>query len=130
MHTFHLLLPICIYMLCEVVHKASAEAVPHAQLSPDGFFALNEYEVLDTREEGNEDIVHIRRRAGQEDCETDCLGYSGWTENGLMQCDAENVDAEDTAGEAVPEKRALLEKRRKEGAPYVQAFGGCKPRCY
>ncbi|KAF1851751.1 uncharacterized protein K460DRAFT_271464 [Cucurbitaria berberidis CBS 394.84] len=111
MHAIHFLLSIYTYTLCGHFHRAAAEAISSAQLSPDGFFALNNYEVLSAREEGDEDIVHIRKRAGQEDCGTDCLDYSGWTRSGLMDCAGEDQDAEDTAGEDVPEKRTLLEKR-------------------
>ncbi|KAH8711916.1 hypothetical protein GQ44DRAFT_776460 [Phaeosphaeriaceae sp. PMI808] len=108
MHTIQILFYICLYKLRGLIHEVTAEATPNLQLFPQDLFAFGNYEILNVRNEGDEDVVHIRKRAGQEDCGTDCLDYSGWTENGLMQC-------EDNEGEDVPEKRALLEKRgRKE----------------
>ena len=99
--------------------RAAAESIPSAQPLPGGFFGLEKFEVLSVREEGDEDVVHIRQRAGQDDCGTDCLDYSGWAEDGLMECAPDDVDAEDTAGDNVPEKEVLLKKRRKDGTVYV-----------
>ncbi|KAH7346961.1 hypothetical protein BKA66DRAFT_433113 [Pyrenochaeta sp. MPI-SDFR-AT-0127] len=108
MHIIHFLLSMYICTLCNPLHVAATDAVSSAQLLPDDLFAFNHYEVLSIREEGDEDVVRIRKRAGQEDCGTDCLDYSGWTENELMNCDVENVDAEDTAGEDVPGENTKL----------------------
>jgi hypothetical protein len=58
--------------------------------------------------------VHIRKRA-DEDCTSDCLDYSGWTDDGHMQCENENDDVADTL-----EKRSLLAKRSRKTAKYVK----------
>jgi hypothetical protein len=65
---------------------AAAQAVPSAQLLPDGFSAFGDFEVLSVHEEGDEDVVKIRKRANDpEDCdENDCLTYSGWAEDGRV----------------------------------------------
>jgi hypothetical protein len=126
MHMNYLLLSLYIHTLCGIFCNVFAEAIPSAQLLPDGFSAFGNYEVLSVHDEGDEDIVRIRKRAEQEDCLSDCIDYSGWTENGLMQCGAGDVD-----GEAVPVKRSLLGRGRKPSNVCV-AFRGIilhvKPR--
>ncbi|KAF1830451.1 hypothetical protein BDW02DRAFT_608730 [Decorospora gaudefroyi] len=68
--------------------KSVRDAVPNAQLMPDRFSAFDDYEVLNVYEEGDEDVVHIRKRVDDDDeeCENDCLNYSSLNENGFMQC--------------------------------------------
>jgi hypothetical protein len=107
MHAIHFMLSTYIYTLFVLSYGAAAEAVPNAQLLPDGFFSFGDYEVLSVREEGDEDIVQIRKRTEESDCLSDCLDYSGWTESGTMQCSAEDVD------DAL-DKRSLVKRSRKE----------------
>jgi hypothetical protein len=103
-----------ILTLCRPSCADATLSVPSAQLLPDGFHALGDFEVLSARQEGDEDIVHIRKRA-DEDCTSDCLDYSGWTDDGHMQCENEHDDVADTL-----KKRLLLAKRSRKKAKYVK----------
>jgi hypothetical protein len=80
---------------------------------PDGLVALNDYEVLSVSEEGDEDVVRLRKRVDQAECQTDCLDYSGWSQSGTMECS--NEDPPDTL-----EERSLV-KRGRKSAKYVNA---------
>jgi hypothetical protein len=109
MHTTHIVssLYLCIIALFSLFHGVAptTDAVPSAQLLPDGFFAFGNYEVLSTHERGDEDVVHIRKRAEGDDCGSDCLTYSGWQENGVLECNAANDQGtSDDEDEVAPEK--------------------------
>jgi hypothetical protein len=119
MYAIHVLLSFYIHSLCGPLTGAAAQAVPSAQLLPDGFSAFGNFEVLSTHEDGDEDVVRIRKRANDpEDCdENDCLTYSGWAEEGKVG----NSFVDDMQGDfADPlEKRSQLEERSdpKTGTP-------------
>lgn len=82
----------------------------HNDLLLGNLFSPNAYEILSIHEDGDEDIVRLKKRASESDCGTDCLSYSGWEEDGVMNCDDEDADED-----GLPEKRAMLLKRgRKE----------------
>jgi hypothetical protein len=111
----HLILSIQIYTFCRLFRGVNAlEAVSRAQLLPDGFFALGDYDVLSTRQEGDEDVVHIRKRE-DEDCGTDCIEYNSETLN--SDCIADDEDTEDADKEDADKEDAdtedALEKRAK-----------------
>lgn len=97
-----------------ILHVAAADPLASAELLPNDFFALGDYEVLSVHEDGDEDVVRIRKRAGDEECESDCMGYSGWTEDGRMQCNDENETSEDWDDESMTGLELLL-KRGKKG---------------
>tara|TARA_R110002003_G_scaffold9_6_gene394 strand:+ start:630 stop:977 length:348 start_codon:yes stop_codon:yes gene_type:complete len=103
-----------ILTLCRPFCADATPSDPITQIFPDGFHALGDFEVLSVNQEGDEDVVHIRKRA-DEDCTSDCLDYSGWTDDGHMQCENENDDVADTL-----EKRSLLAKRSRKTAKYVK----------
>jgi hypothetical protein len=93
---------------------AAAQAVPSAQLLPDGFSAFGNFEVLSVREESDEDVVRIRKRADDpEDCdENDCLTYSGWAEEGKVGNSFEDpITGYFADPDVVPGKRSELEER-------------------
>jgi hypothetical protein len=115
MHTIHLLLSIYVHILCGLIHNVTAEAVPSTQLLPEGFSAFGNYEILSIYEEEDEDIVRIRKRTEQENCLSDCIDYSGWTENRLMPCGIEDIDAED-----VSNKRSMVKRGRKKSKACVR----------
>ena len=96
---------------------APAEAIPSAQLLPDSFFALHDYEVLSVHEEAEQDVVRIRKRADKKDCESDCISYSGWTDDGLMQCEADEREPE-----TEPDDPALIKRGVKPKPLYVPIF--------
>jgi hypothetical protein len=114
MHTSHIVssLYLCIFALLSIFHGvvSTIDAVPSAQLLPDGFFAFGNYEVLSTHERGDEDVVHIRKRAEEGNCKSDCLTYSGWEEDGIMRCEPEDEDEEVENAES---KRSLWKRGRK-----------------
>jgi hypothetical protein len=105
MYAISLLLSLYIHTLCGPSHGAVSQAVPSVQLLPDGFLALGDYEVLSAHEEGDEDIVHIRKRDDTDCEESDCWTYSGWSEDRLLERCNEGDDA--------PDKRSLLKRGRK-----------------
>jgi hypothetical protein len=109
MYAIYVVLSFCIFTLCEASTEPVLRIVPNVDLLPDGFSALGDYEVLSVDEEADEDVVRIRKRADEEECGSDCLDYSGWTEDGHMECEGEVADSED-----VLDKRFALEKRRKD----------------
>jgi len=116
MFTVSLLSLIYIVITSNTIYvSADAQAVHSAQLLPDGFLAaFGDYEILSMRKDGEEDIVHVRKRAEDKDCQTDCMNYSGWTENGQMQCPSEEL-GEDVDSEDANIKRGLV----KRGGPKV-----------
>jgi hypothetical protein len=91
------------------------ESVPSAQLLPDPF-ALRGYEVLSVREEGDEDVVHIRKR-GEDDCDdvvSDCAGYTGWpVDEGFQSTEQVNYDE----GEDATAKRSLVKRDSRKDTP-------------
>jgi len=118
MHALHLILFIYIHALIGLCHgAAAAEAMPSAQLLPDSFFALHDYEVLSVHEEAEQDVVRIRKRADKKDCESDCISYSGWTDDGLMQCEADEGEPENE-----PDDPALIKRGAKPKPLYVPIF--------
>jgi hypothetical protein len=84
---------------------AGSELVENAPIYANGFLSLNDYEILSVHDEGEEDVVRLRKRA-DEDCGTDCMNYSGWEADEIMHCDPEVPDEEDLLVE-----RSLLMKR-------------------
>ena len=115
MHTTYLTWIVYIYISCISFYAlAATETVSSAHLLPDSFSAFGDYEVLSVKQDHEEDVVRIRKRAGEEDCSTDCLDYSGWTEDGRMHCENEDVPSED-----VPDKRSILEKRDRKMSKFV-----------
>jgi hypothetical protein len=97
MHALQFTLFIYLHALSSLYHRATAfESVPSVQLLPDPF-ALRGYEVLSVREEGDEDVVHIRKR-GEDDCKdpvADCAGYTSWADyEGLESTDDVDYDAQ------------------------------------
>jgi hypothetical protein len=117
MRTIYFLLSLCVYTICEVSLQSAAGIVPTVQLLPEGFSALRDYEVLSVHQEADEDVVRIRKRAEEQDCGSDCLNYSGWTDSGFMECDEES---QDTDSEERLEKRYRLQRRgRKPPMLYV-----------
>jgi hypothetical protein len=62
----------------------------YANLIPNGFSALRDYEVLEVRQEEHEDVVFLRKR-GNTDCDTDCFAYSAWTDDSVCSSTAEEV---------------------------------------
>ncbi len=117
----HLLRPILWAYICTIFclfHVSTAfQAASGAQQLPDGIFAPNTYEVLSIREEGDEDVVRLRKRGDQEDCSTDCLDYSGWSEDGLMHCPSEVLeDLEDILdfGDVLDKRSSAKKAKRKE----------------
>lgn len=124
MHKVILTLLLCLRTVHSFTYEAAVDNIPSAYLLPGGFSALGDYEVLSIREEDDEDVVRIRKRAGQEECGSDCMEYSGWTEDRRMHCVDENettndVDDEEIGDEcpAAPGRRSLFEKRAKKGMP-------------
>ncbi|KAF2824664.1 hypothetical protein CC86DRAFT_353149 [Ophiobolus disseminans] len=109
MHTLHLTLSVSLLSISTLYGAshgfAAAEGVPSAQLLPDGFFGLDKYEVLSMHQDGEEDVVHIRKRAGDDDCGSDCMAYSGFSEDNLQHCDADI--------EELLDKRSLEKRGRK-----------------
>jgi hypothetical protein len=68
---------------------ASAGSVGSIDLLPDlGLDSLGDFEILSRHVDGDEDVIHIRKRADSNnggDCgKSNCLSYSGWTDNGKM----------------------------------------------
>jgi hypothetical protein len=108
MISIHFMFFTYVYTLLDFSYGAGAEVVPSAHMLPDGFFGLRNYEILGAYEEDGEDVVHIRKRVDDEDCETDCLNYSGWTEDRRMHCEAEETDPEE-----ILDKRLLVKRGRK-----------------
>jgi hypothetical protein len=105
-NTIYLFL-VCALHLSHALNEATTEALDRAHLVHDDLFPLSDYEVLDAFEEGDEDVVRIRKRANN-DCETDCLNYSGWEVDEQMHCDEEDADDENTAIDAsLDEKRSV-----------------------
>ncbi|KAH7075650.1 hypothetical protein BKA63DRAFT_603011 [Paraphoma chrysanthemicola] len=102
----HLLL--YINTLCYSSFGSAADIAAIPQILPESFTPFGDFEVVSVRQVGDEDIVQIRRRATEQDCETDCMTYTSWTDSGVHQCDDPAEDA------VMPEKRSRLEKRRKD----------------
>lgn len=103
---------------CELL--VSAEVVPSIELLPDGLglAPFGDFEILSYHEDGDEDVYHIRKRAGNNnnDCgSTDCLNYSAWSENEQMGWD-DGSDTEDTIIDSEGEnlKRSLKKRDRKQ----------------
>lgn len=111
MHTKHYFLIFYLSNFCHAFQEAAPGSLSSPHLLPDAFFSLNDYEVLSVREESDEDVIHVRKRAGDENCGTDCLTYSGWESDGIMRCDPEITDDEDPLVE-----RSLLKKRERKTA--------------
>lgn len=109
MHLLYFFLYIFIHRLCHPSSVFAADVFTAAQLLPNDFFAFDDYEVLSVREEVDEDVIHIRKRADQDDCLNDCMSYSGWRKDGLMECEPD--DEESTAH--TPDRRSLQERARK-----------------
>lgn len=93
--------------LSHVLNEAATGALHHTRLLDDGLFPLGDYEILGAYEEGEEDVVRIRKRAN-DDCETDCLNYSGWEEDEQMHCNGENAGDESTTIDASPDERRSI----------------------
>jgi hypothetical protein len=114
MYAIHVLFFLYIHSLCGPSAGAAAQAVPSAQLLPDGFSAFGNFEVLSAHEEGDEDVVRIRKRANDpEDCEeNDCLTYSGWAEEGKVGNSFEDPIVNDFPDpDVMPGKRSEWEER-------------------
>jgi hypothetical protein len=105
------LLPLVYVLITSTTFHVSAgvEVASSAQLLSDGFLAFGNYEVLSTHEDGEEDIVHIRKRAEKKNCETDCMNCSGWTDDGKMNCPSEG-DNEDFEPEDMSGNRAIVKR--------------------
>jgi hypothetical protein len=117
--TFLLLIHSLSTSYCELL--VSAEAVRSIELLPDGLGLgpFGDFEILSHHEDGDEDVYHIRKRAGNNnnDCRSsDCLNYSAWSENEKMGWDDE-PDTEDTITDSEGEnfkKRSLKKRDRKQ----------------
>jgi hypothetical protein len=98
-------------------YGATSQAVPSAQLLPDGFSTFGDYEIPSVLEEDDEDVVKIRKRASEDDCsESDRLEYSGWRENGNVGDRFEDETVNDIPDpDTEQRRRGLLEARAKEG---------------
>ncbi|KAH7090484.1 hypothetical protein FB567DRAFT_546679 [Paraphoma chrysanthemicola] len=106
-----LYLSLYINTLCYPSVRSAADiaAIPH--VLPESFSPFGDFEVLSVHQDDEEDVVQIRRRANEEDCESDCMTYTPWTESGTNTCDESIEDL------VTEEKRSLLEKRRKNAPP-------------
>jgi hypothetical protein len=72
---------------------------------------LGDFEIISQHQDGDEDVIHIRKRAPSDntknECGSDCLNYSGWTKNGKM----EDGDADETLpSEEAFETRSLMRR--------------------
>ena len=78
-------------------------------LLSDGFFGLRDYEVFDVIEEGQEDVVYLRKRTDDDCDDTDCLAYSAWTKDSVMECsddeDSGNDENDGDQGQNILGKR-------------------------
>jgi len=108
MDLLYLILYLYVHTLSHLTCRAAATSSSNSQLLQNDVFALDDYEVLSFREEGDEDIVHIRKRTDQDDCFNDCMSYSGWTDDGTMQCEPEDIGSEDILA-----RNLLLGRNRK-----------------
>jgi hypothetical protein len=93
-----------IFAFCFARHSAATESISNAYALSDPVLALHNYEILSIRDQGDEDVVRLRRRTDQ-DCETDCLNYSGWEEDGQMHHDEDTTDDDETEDDKVVDKR-------------------------
>ncbi|KAI8935007.1 hypothetical protein NX059_008673 [Plenodomus lindquistii] len=99
-------------MIFHTSFGAASETAQDPQLLSDSSFVLEDYEILSFHGESDEDVIHLRKRVDEEQCATDCLTYSGWSEDGLMQCEPEDESSEDAL-----EARYLVERGRKSTTP-------------
>lgn len=69
---------------------------PGTDLGMNDFLHLRNLDVLNVTQNGDEDIVHLERRAEECDEDNDCLNYSGWEESEEMNCKDNNQEDEET----------------------------------
>jgi hypothetical protein len=118
MHGIYFLLSLCVYKICEASSQSVTGVIPRLQLLPDDFSALGDYEVMSVHQEADEDIVRIRKRVDEEDCGSDCLNYSGWTESRRMECKDETPTSQDELDEESGlRKRAISGKGTSRKGP-------------
>ncbi|KAH5789298.1 hypothetical protein HBI88_049860 [Parastagonospora nodorum] len=94
MHINHCLAFIHLFMFCGAFHEVTSGAISSPDILRDELFSINAYEVLSVHEDGDEDVVHLRKRADKDGCQSDCLSYSGWEEDELMKPSHEDQAAE------------------------------------
>jgi len=120
MHTIHLTLSLSLLYIKTLYGPthglAAAQDVGSAQLLPDSLLGFGEFEILSSYEEGDEDVVHIRKRATDDECddeESDCWTYSAWNPNfKLDKCPAEPLN----------DKRSLDKRGRKPIEPLYVSY--------
>jgi hypothetical protein len=77
MYRTHLLyLSLYIYTLCASSYGTATDNLASALLLPNSLTAFSNYKVLSVRQESDKDVIQIRRRAEEKDCETDCMTYT------------------------------------------------------
>ena len=72
----------------------------------DSFFRFHKLDVLNVTQNGDEDIIHLERRADECDDGTDCLTYSGWADNGELICDVSHQEENEAADDVLLEAGA------------------------
>ncbi|KAF2749771.1 hypothetical protein M011DRAFT_511825 [Sporormia fimetaria CBS 119925] len=70
-------------------HEAMVRRARGLRWGPKLHRSFNNFEVLSVREEGDENVIHIRQGATEsQTCDNDCMTYSGWESDGVMKCES------------------------------------------